>query len=536
MRIFESFANALLEHGVNPLFGLMGDTNMVYVGDYLERGGRFVGAAHEASAVGMANAWSQATGEIGVATVTCGPGIANTFTSLVEAVKNRSRVLVLTGDAPLEPTHFQQLDIPTMVNAAGAGYVEVLEPGQTIRTLNRALQRVVAERRPIVMNLPQHMMMLEAGEQQATAVPIAPADAEARGDAVEEALALILGVRKPLILAGRGAVAANARTVLETLAERLGAPLATTVLAKDLFAGHPHNVGIFGNLSHSAGGETIGEADCIIAFGASLNAYTTFHGEITDGRRVVQIDADPAAFGAYIPVDAAVTGDADGVARALLALLDEAEHVPQQGWIGTVEKRLAARDAAAEFKDASTEEHIDVRTASIRLNEVLPRDRNVVSDIGRYVHAAWPHIAASDPRSFITMGAFGSVGLGLAGALGMAVARPEVPTVCVIGDGGFMMNPTELATAVRERMPLVVVLYDDAGYGFEWHKLKNFGSDPAHSLIAWPDLAGVARGLGADAVDVRSIAEIDALSDRLVNLTRPLVVVVKVDPTVDIVP
>ncbi|MFE0726109.1 thiamine pyrophosphate-binding protein [Streptomyces rochei] len=166
MKIHQAVATALLDHGVNPLFGLMGDANMLYVGDYRELGGRFIPSSHEVSSVGMANAWAQATGRVGVTTVTCGPGIANTFITLVEAVKSSTPVLLMTGDAPLEPTHFQQLDIAAMAAAAGAGYEVVLEPSQAIRTLNRALQRVVSERRPVVFNLPQHMLLLEAGTQE----------------------------------------------------------------------------------------------------------------------------------------------------------------------------------------------------------------------------------------------------------------------------------------------------------------------------------------------------------------------------------
>lgn len=536
MKIYQAFASSLLEHGVDPMFGLMGDANMLYVGDYRERGGRFFPASHECSTVGMANAWSQATGRVGVATVTCGPGIANTFTTLVEAVKAHSQVLLLTGDAPTEPTHFQQLDLSMMAAAAGAGYEEVLEPQQATRTLNRAMQRVVSERRPVMLNLPQHMLLAGAGAQQLVVPPVRRARSLPGEDAMDAALGLIASASRPVILAGKGALTSGARDSLSALADILAAPVATTVLAKDLFRGHPGNIGICGNLAHSVAGTAIAEADCIVAFGASLNAYTSLDGELVRGKKVVQVDDTPASFGRYAPVDIAVAGDAQVVAQAMTEALRGVEHEPNRGWLQKIQEDLAELELRGEYRDMSGLDTVDIRTACIRLNEVLPQRRNMVSDIGRFVHAAWPYIATSSPEGFTTMGAFGSVGLGLAGALGMSVARPEEPTVCLIGDGGFMMNPTELATAVREQLPLIVVIFDDGAYGFEWHKMVGFGADPDHSLLSWPDIPAVAEALGADTLTVRKVEELDEVDELTDNLDRPLVITIKLDPTVDIVP
>lgn len=536
MKIYEAFASALLEHSLDPMFGLMGDANMTYVGDYRERGGRFVATAHEVSSVGMANAWASATGRVGVATVTCGPGAANTFSQLVEAVRARSQVLLLTGDAPLEPTHFQQLNLSMMAAAAGAGYEEVLEPQSAVRALNRALQRVVSEQRPVLLNLPQSMLMLDAGQQAPVRLPARPGPVTPDSDQLDAALGLLANAKRPLVLAGRGAVAAGARDALIELATVLGAPVATSALAKDLFRGHSGNLGIFGNLSHPVAAAAIADADCVVAFGAGLNLYTTHHGELLSGKRVVQVDSDAANVGTYLSVDEAVIGDARLVAEAMTGALTDVGYTASPARLERLQAELARREPAGEFRDRSGPDTVDIRTASIRLDEVLPERRNVVSDIGRFLHAAWPYIGTLEPGRFAAMGAFGSVGLGLAGAVGMAVARPDETTVCVIGDGGLMMNPVELATAVREKLPLVVVVYDDSCYGFEWHKLVGFGVSPDHSLLDWPDIANVAEALGAQTITVRKIEEFDEVRGLTENLDGPVVVVVKLDPTVNIIP
>lgn len=536
MKIYQAFAEALLEHGADPLFGLMGDANMLYVGDYRERGGRFVPATRESSSVGMANAWSQATGRVGFATVTCGPGVANSFTQLVEAVKARSRMVLLTGSAPNEPTHFQHLDIAMTAAAAGAAYEEVLSEKWAVRDLNRAIQRACAERRPVVLNLPQDMLLSEAGKQRAVSPPALQGIVEPLASEIGRAAEVLREANRPVVFAGRGAVESGARNSLIELADYLGAPLTTSVLAKDLFDGHPSNLGICGGLSHPIAKSVLDEADCIVVFGARLNSYTTMHLEKSGNASIIQVDDSPESLEQYLPADRTVVGDARLTAEAMIAALSETPYTRDSAWLEGVQNELARRKLSSDFADESGTRTIDPRTASIILDEVLPTDRNVVSDIGRYIHAAWPYIKSSDPRGFLTMGAFGSVGLGLAGAIGMSVGRPEQPTVCVIGDGGFMMDPAELATAVREELPVIVVIYDDNAYGFEWHKMLGFGADPLHSLTPWPDLAEVARSLGASAMTVRTAEEVRAVEPMAMNLSRPLVVVVKIDPTVDTVP
>ncbi|TQM11372.1 thiamine pyrophosphate-binding protein [Pseudonocardia kunmingensis] len=534
VRVYEAFAAALLEHGVDTVFGLMGDANMLYAGDYQDRGGRFVRVVHEGSAVGMADSWSRMTGRVGVASVTHGPAVSNTLTSLVEAVRSRSHVLLVTGDTPREPTHFQRLDLAAVATTAGAGYEKVHKPESLVRDLNRAMQRVLAEDRPVLLDLAIGMLRQDAGQQP----PVARAVPRARGVPSEEqlggAIGLIAAAKRPVVLAGRGAVASGARDELVALSGRIAAPLATSLLAKDLFRGHPSDIGICGNLSHSVASRAITEADCIIAFGASLNAHTSFHGEIMAGTKVVQVDADPGAFDWYTRVDEAVAGDAKAVAAAINEALDAVEHRPATGWLRGIQQEAASHRPSDDFQDRSAADTVDVRTAMIRLDEVLPDTRVVVSDIGRFVVGVWPYLRVADARDFTSMGAFGSIGLGLAGAIGAAVARPGDLTVAVVGDGGFMMSMAEFTTAVRERLPLLVVVLDDGAYGAEHYKLVHFGMDAGYSLNDWPELVPMAEAMGARGMTVRKPAELDALTEIVADLDGPFLVDVKLDPNVNV--
>jgi acetolactate synthase I/II/III large subunit len=388
----------------------------------------------------------------------------------------------------------------------------------------------------VLLDVPADLLLAPVSvDPAALRVPSPPGAVRRGGMQLDSALGLIASAKRPVILAGRGAVTAGAERSLAELAELIGAPLATSMLAKDMFAGHPSNLGICGNLAHPAASTVLAEADCIVAFGASLNVHTTMRGELTSGKKIVQIDLDPGRFGWYVSPDEAVVGDADDVASVLIALLREAGHEPHRGWLDRAQGLIADFDPRAGFQDRSNGSTIDVRVAALEVDDLLPARRNIVSDVGRFGTAAWPYIHTDEASRFTAMIGFGALGLGLAGAIGMAVARPEAPTVCLVGDGGFMMNPAELATAVREQLPLIVVVFDDGAYGAEYHKFVVHGVDPAHSYMSWPDIERVAEGLGAEAMSVTKASDFDAVSELLANRTRPLVLDIRLDPTVDIV-
>ncbi|ODA74781.1 thiamine pyrophosphate-binding protein [Streptomyces sp. AVP053U2] len=537
MKVFHALADALAAHGVDTVFGLMGNANLLYLPAFADAGGRFVAVAHEAGAVAMADGRARMSGGIGVASVTHGPAFTNALTPLVEAARSHSQVLLITGDPPPVPTHFHHFDIATVAVAAGAGYERVHRPTSLVADLNRAVQRIVAERRPVVLNVPIDLMQVEAGEQAPVALPVAPGPLAApEAEALDGALGLIGSAKRPLVLAGHGAAAAGAREALVELADRTGAALATTVLGKEMFAGHPRDIGIFGSLAHSVASTVIAESDCVVAFGASLNMWTALNGELFRGKRVVHVDTDPARFGSYTPVDEPVAGDARRTAEAMNALLDQAGvTAANSAWAEHVAGQLAGFSPQDDVDDRSGADTVDIRTAMIRLDRILPAERNVVSDIGRFDVGVWPYLRVADPLHFTVMGGFGSIGLGVAGAIGAATADTGRPVVAAVGDGGFMMHLSEFTTAVRHRLPLVVVVLNDGAYGAEHYKLRNHGYDPAYSAFAWPDLAGLATTMGARALTVRKAEELDAVGDLLPTLGGPLLVDVRLDPDVNLV-
>jgi thiamine pyrophosphate-dependent acetolactate synthase large subunit-like protein len=533
MKTFEAVARTLVACGLKTMFGLMGDANMQYIVDYMQNGGHYVGAVHETGAVAMADGYGRVTGTVGVATVTHGPGLTNTLTALTEAVRNRSQLLVLTGETKagfdLSP---QVIDIAAVIAPTGAGYERIHRADTFAVDFRRALRRVFVEGRPVVLNIPFDLLNAEAGDldiqRPASLVEAVPAVGQ---QSIDDALGVLVSAKRPVILAGHGAVLAGARDQLVRLADLVGAPLATTLLGKDYFRGHARNLGICGTVSSPIGAATVAEADCVVAFGASLNKHTA--GPTLAGKRIVHCDVDPHRIGAFMEVDVPVLGDAKAVAAAMVDGLTGARFEPIEGDPGLA-KRLATASPRDEFVDRSNGDTLDLRTAMVVLNEQLPIDRTVVTDAGRFLLGPWKYLHVNDPMRFVHTTNFASIGLGLGNAIGAAVAHPEELTVAVVGDGGFMMHLGEFSTAARNKLPVLVVVLNDGSYGAEYTALKIYGMDPDYSLITWPDLAPVADALGGRGVTVRSVEQLTEAVTGVDALASPLLLDVKVNPGVDI--
>jgi acetolactate synthase-1/2/3 large subunit len=533
MKVHQAVAETLAAHGVSTVFGLMGNGNLLYLTDFISRhGGRFVAAVHESGAVSMADGYSRVSNSLGVASITHGPAVTNSLTALVEAVRNGSQLLLLTGDTPASPDDAQGLDIAAAVAASGAGYDRVYRADSVVRDVSRAMNRTVAAGKPVVLNIPQDLMAEETAE---SCGPV-PRPVQLRSapdlDAIDDALGAILGARNPVVLAGRGAVLSGAHSDLIELADLVQAPVATTLLAKDLFRGHRLDLGIFGTLCTSIASATIVRSDCVVAFGASLNQWTSDHHALTRGKRIVQCDSNASRFGAYTPVDVPLHGDARTTAAAITSRMRAVGYAPASR-NAALKRDLAAANPREEFRDVTGDNTLDLRAALIRLDELLPLHRNVVTDAGRFMLAPWRYLHVGEAGCFVQAVNFGSIGLGLATAIGAAAARPGQITVAVVGDGGFMMSAVEFTTAVRNRLPLLLVVANDGAYGAEYRDLESHGIDTSFSLNNWPDLVSMAVAMGGSGFTARSMGDIEKVADLAKKLQGPLLVDLRLDPVHD---
>jgi acetolactate synthase I/II/III large subunit len=535
MRVHTALGRALAEHGVTAVFGVQGDANLLFVDDLVHDDRvRYVSASHESGAVLMADGHSRATGRLGVATVTCGPGVTNTVTALTEAARNRTPMLVVAGDTPTgRRGHIQDIDQRSVIFPTGAGFHEVRPNQLALEDLSIAVQRAYREQRPVVLNVPQdlHSETVDEGFeiQPKPHVPVLGPDAES----LDTALGILAASRHPILLAGRGAVRSGARPALIGLAKRLGAPLATTLLAKDYFHGEPLNIGILGTLSSPISSEIIGKADCVAAFGASLNDMTTLRGTILAGKGIIQCDSDASRIGYWGPSDAGVTGDVRLVAEEMSRWLDELDRQPSESWASDLLAQLRSSPPEEGFQDLSTDTTVDPRTFTSRLGPMLPDGWVLVTDGGRCMKAPWTYLQVKHPTDFMFALNFGSIGLAMAIAIGAGIGHRQRPVVAAMGDGGFMLGGlAEFNTAVRHGVDLISIVYNDGCYGSEHTMLKGEGRDVGSTMLHWPDLAPVAQALGGVAVTVRNLNDMEAVDTAIQSPERPLLIDVKISPEV----
>ncbi|HEY8523673.1 MAG TPA: thiamine pyrophosphate-binding protein [Acidimicrobiales bacterium] len=538
--VAEAIAAALAAGTDGPAFGVLGEGSLAVVYDLVHRHGRrYVAAAREDGAVLMADGFGRAGGGLGLAAITHGPALTNAVTALTEAARARTPLVVLVGDTPPDDRRNpQDIDQVAVVAPTGAGFQPVTSAAAAPADVALALRRARTERRPIVLNVPTPLLDQPAPPDDVDPSVAPPQAVAPDPDAVARAAAVVAGSRRPLVVAGRGAATEGARHAALELAERAGALVGTTLLAKGLFRGDPYDVGVCGGYTATrAARDLIAGADCVVAVGAGLTGFTTDGGALLAGAPIVQIDIDPAAFGRWTPPTVAVQADAAAGLRALAAALPPATDTWRTA--ATAARLAGARDeeVAAEAKRATSAAEagrpvgLDLHAVVRVLDELVPEQRTVVVDGG---HAALSEpsrsLAVPDPTGFVFPLHFGSIGLSLGSAVGAAFARPDRVTLCTVGDGGFLMSLAELDTAVRHQLELVVVVLNDGGYGWEYHQMRDQGRDPALSLIARPDFAAVARGFGADGVAVETVDELRAaLEDRLPALGRPLVIDAQID-------
>lgn len=529
MRVHDAVARALVDHRVDVVFGLVGDGNIHTAHSLVtEHGIRYVAAAHESSAVLMADGYARLTGRLGVATVTHGPGVTNTVTALTEAARARTPLLLVTSDTPPEDRqHSQRVPMAEVVAPTGSAFVRLRTAATAVEDVAIAVRRALLERRPVVLVMPVELQREEIVD--GSRVFLLPESAEVRPDdeTLNRAAGVLAAARRPVVLAGRGAI--HARGSVLALAHRLGAPVATTLLAKGLFAGEPEDLGVFGTLSTPGASDRIAGADVLVVLGAGLNRHTSYDEGLTSGKAIVQVDVDPEALGRWVPVDAPIVGDAASAATRLTAMLDEAG-TRATGYAAGIPTDVA-EDPTLRPRDDGAVDTIDIRGALRAIEGFLPADRVVVTDAGRFLFTALRTFTVARPGSLVVPTAFGSIGLGMGEAIGAAVGTPDRPTLLVCGDGGFMTaGVTEFATAVREGLDLVVVVVNDGGYGAEHVLLRRMGVDPTISLVAWPELAPLAEALGGHGVAVRNEAGLETARKVIETRSRPVLLDVKVDP------
>ena len=541
--VFEALARDIKSHGIEAIFGLMSDDTALLVTTLDAIGVRFYAARHENNAIAMAEGYSAGTGKLGVAIIGRGPATANGMHGAAYAQRTGSKVLLIFGASSLNPlasggaeADTKDFNVTGVFAATGLKTFLAADPQSARLSLTQAIG-ATSNGGCVALLLPMNVQFGQieypgALGVPAPAAPLAVQRNPARTAAIDAAVAILQKSRKPLFVVGLGAHRSGAREAIERLAEKVGAVLATTLKAKDMFRGHAYNVGIVGSFSHAPGRRLIDEADCIVAFGAGLNQRTTSFGTSLPGQvPLIQVDVKHANIGRWFHADVALIADAKDAAEQLLEALAERPESDKHFHTADTRQRLTQIDLAAEFQSAHTDRTMDPRSLAMAVNQLLPANRNAVYDAGNFLQIM-PYIDVPGPGCIKNTVDFASIGMGFGTALGFACGTPDRTTVLFIGDGGFLMTLSELETAAREGIPLVIVLMNDGAYGAELHYLKMRDMPVSTAVFADIDFAPIAQAFGFEAFTVRTLDELAKLAPTLANPQGPMLLDCKINASV----
>lgn len=534
-RTADVLADVLAQAGVEVVFGLPGGTIAPIFDALMDHPEiRVVTTKHEAGAMFAAAGYARTTGKLGVVMVTSGPGITNSLTGLASAWCDGLPVLLLAGEVPrrvfgkaaLQDGSSYNLDMVALTRHISKLSIQLHEPNAAAGMLRRAIATAMSGRRgPVTVTVPVDVsstplpVVTSASLEVSTTFRIDP-------QVLRRASEALLHAERPLIFAGSGIRFGESPRLVRELATRAQCPVMTTPKGKGVFPeDHPLSLGVFGIGGHPSATKYLEEGvDVLLAIGTSLGELETngWSPLLRASSELIHVDIEAMHVGRSYAPSISITAPADAFARSLLEILPQNEN---RRWLG-VQYYASAEDAAD-----GPSGRIAPHRALWEIQHALPRDTIFTCDVGEHSVFATHYLRTHHHDSWVFMNGLGSMGQSIGSAIGAQLAHPRRRVAAICGDGCFAMACNEIATAVQERLPITVFVFNDERLGMvELGNNAIFGRTPAYPTTPM-DVSLIARGLGADTLVVQRAGEI-LRSDRLRERgTRPVVVDVQIDPT-----
>lgn len=531
----------LAQAGVDTVFGLPGGAISPIHDALLDSRLRVVTTRHESGAMFAACAHARMTGQLAVVAVTSGPGVLNSMTGLATAWCDGVPVLLLVGEVP-RPAHSKGvlqdgsahgLQIVEMARYISKLAVEVPSASALPHLLRRAIVTAMSGRRgPTVLTLPLDITTAQVAPPRSAGITTTTTLVEP--ETLDEIAELIYSAQRPLILAGSGLRGHGAPPRLLAVAESLAIPVATTPKGKGVFPeDHPLALGVLGLGGHRSSRKYLDAGvDVVIAIGTSLGDMATdgFAPQLQATRAMIHVDIDARQIGkSYAPTHAVVATAAD----FLGGLADRiGDRETTRGPTPTTLRALPGGVVRHVIRSSARADRIASQDAITEIQRVIPRDAIYTVDSGEHFVFAAHFLELTDPDQFVVMTGLGSMGQSIGGAVGVQLARPDRFVAAICGDGCFAMNAFEIATAVVERLPLRIFVFNDERLGMVENGHQTvYGRHPDYSTRPL-DICAIARGLGATALQVSRPGDLMAAREVLLETRGPVVVEVRIDPDI----
>jgi acetolactate synthase-1/2/3 large subunit len=549
-RAVDVFLRYLEAEGARVIFGIPGGLlHPLFEAAEADLRFRLVVSKHEEGAAFMADGFARTSGRLAVCAGTAGPGATNLLTGVACAFADGVPLLVITGQAAshaigkgaAQETGREDMDIVAMFRPVTKYSAMVTSPRGLTAHLRRALRFALAGRPgPVHLNVPVDFWEQPVEEQWFDPATYRPDSRGFDRGAVRRATEALFEARRPVFLAGSGVSVAGARSHLRTLAELFPARVATSPRAKGVLPeNHPLSLGVLGFAGHRLARETVlgPDVDVLLTVGASLNETTTlnWHPDLRPSRCLIQLDIDPDRVGRNYPVDIPLIGDAQAI---LTEIVYHAHRRIREGATPLSEwpRAAAPPDRAGRYLDPglriSDAMPLTPQRWRADLEQALPSDAVIFSDIGGHMLFNIHHLCIRDEQTFVLNLGFGSMGHGTAAPVGAALAEPRRPVVAIIGDGCFTMNGMELVTAAEYDVPVVWIVEHNDMHGITWHGSKMVGRKRPLQAIRYRrhiDVAGIARAMGLAAFVVERPGEMLEILPRALATRGPALIEVRVD-------
>jgi acetolactate synthase I/II/III large subunit len=516
MPTYQALAHAFAAEGVDHHFTLMGDGNMHWVTAMKDLPGmNTYHARHEHCATAMAMGYYSATGKVGVASVTCGPGFTQIMTALTSAARSSVPLVVFAGEAPLGAKWYsQRIEQQPLAAACGAHYISAHTHSRMYQYVREAFHIARHERKPVVLGIPYDLQLqplpgigdYKPASEITPVVARIPPNPEQSAQVAEK----LARAKCPIIIAGRGVVWSDARKEVEELAEASGALLSTTLLGRGMYDHNPFSLGVAGGFARAIAREKFLEADLVIAIGSSVTYYTIDGDTLCPQAEMVQIDLAPMGLrDGNQAADIYMKADAKLTAADLLARIKKNGKTAASVRTPDLARRIKQEPAdATPFTVAKGE--LDPRRVFEKLETVIPRDYDQVSGSGHhsYFHTV---MRGFEPTRYHCMRDFGAIGNSISYAIGVAAARKNGKVVLFEGDGSLLMHIQELEAVRRHGLKLLFIIANDGAYGAEIHKLRHEGVDETGAIFGRPDFKAIAEGFGLRGATVTDVSQFDGL-------------------------
>ena len=493
MKAAELFIKCLENEGVEYIFGLPGEENLDVMDAVLDSPIEFITTRHEQGAAFMADVYGRLTGRAGVCLATLGPGATNLITGVADANMDHAPLVAIAGQAATNRLHkesHQVLNLQQMFHPITKYSSQLLTPNIITEVVRKAFKLAQSEKTgACFIEFPENIAEMPIEDTPLSVrQPVAP---EPPAERVEAAAKAISGARYPMILAGNGVIRSRAWQQLADFAERLNIPVTNTFMAKGAIPfKHPMALGSAGLQAKDYVSCGFDRADVIICIGYDLVEYHPWLWHPTRDRTIIHVDNTPAEVDAYYPVDVGVIGD---IKHSLLRIGEMAS--PHAG-----QKARSLRQALIEDMNEHAEDtRFPVKPQKLiwDLRTAMALEDIAICDVG--AHKMWMArmFRCEYPNTCIISNGFASMGIALPGAIAAKLAYPDVNVVAVTGDAGFLMNSQEIETAVRLGISMVVLVWNDSGYGLiEWKQMNAYGRK-SHVDFKNPDFVKYAESFGA---------------------------------------